>query len=389
MGKLSALLCLAFLAAAFAFQATPQSGMISSARNGRMVNTRAETVALRGAKINPSMSTDVSQAATLPAPKEFLQKVMSSRTSEKAKNELVEVLRTKRQAAPSQYEEYLDQLTAEVESVEGNKWAEIKWPIPLPSYRVKLGSFNRMLARLLDGEGGRKKAAVAALIRQLPSAKGVRALEQEAERRSRDECTMKEMLARTPEGLETPKYQVLAEKGTWEVRAYAEFSVCSTAMQNGPGAFNTLAGYIFGGNQEQQKMAMTTPVISNPKTNSMSFVMPSAYWTPGSSPPTPLPNAAVQIEGAGGGLILGSEKVAVTWFGGYASRQTTEKRKAALLEDLKADGEWELAESSAEPVLLQYNDPFQPPWKRRNEVAVAVRRKDPQAQPAKAAADAA
>eukprot|EP00961_Rhodomonas_salina_P289065 3906345-Rhodomonas_salina.1 len=83
MGKLSALLCLAFLAAAFAFQATPQSGMISSARNGRMVNTRAETVALRGAKINPSMSTDVSQAATLPAPKEFLQKVMSSRTSEK------------------------------------------------------------------------------------------------------------------------------------------------------------------------------------------------------------------------------------------------------------------------------------------------------------------
>ena len=57
------------------------------------------------------------------------------------------------------------------------------------------------------------------------------------------------MLDRTPEGLETPKYEVLAEKGAWEVREYQEFSVCSTEMQNGPGAFNTLAGYIFGKNK--------------------------------------------------------------------------------------------------------------------------------------------
>mmetsp|Transcript_41589 Transcript_41589/g.83321 ORF Transcript_41589/g.83321 Transcript_41589/m.83321 type:complete len:194 (-) Transcript_41589:177-758(-) len=185
---------------------------------------------------------------------------------------------------------------------------------------------------------------------------------------------MEEMLARTPQGLETPQYEVLAEKGTWEVRAYAEFSVCSTDMQSGPGAFNALAGYIFGGNQEEQKMAMTTPVISSPQTNTMSFVMPSAYWTPESQPPTPLPSAPVEIQGGGGGLTAGSDTVAVMWFGGFATRETVAQRKAALLEQIAADEEWEMLEADAEPLLLQYNDPFQPPWKRRNEVAVPVQK---------------
>ena len=89
---------------------------------------------------------------------------------------------------------------------------------------------------------------------------------------------MEEMLARTPEGLETPKYEVLTSRPTWEVREYLEFSVCTTAsarpVEGGDGTvklqqpslpnaggFQALAGYIFGRNQEQEKMAMTTPVL--------------------------------------------------------------------------------------------------------------------------------
>ena len=29
-------------------------------------------------------------------------------------------------------------------------------------------------------------------------------------------------------------------------------------------------------------------------------------------------------------------------------------------------------DADADAVLMQYNDPFQPPWKRRNEVAIPV-----------------
>ena len=51
-----------------------------------------------------------------------------------------------------------------------------------------------------------------------------------------------------------------------------------------------------------------------------------------------------------------------------------EARKAALKAALAADPDWEALDAGADPLLLQYNDPFQPPWKRRNEVVMAIRR---------------
>eukprot|EP01036_Dinobryon_divergens_P000096 gene96-111_t len=63
----------------------------------------------------------------------------------------------------------------------------------------------------------------------------------------------------------------------------------------GPAAFNQLAGYIFGGNQPQQKMAMTTPVIfQESNSRKMSFVMPSKFWQSSqqlSEAPLPLENS--------------------------------------------------------------------------------------------------
>lgn len=56
---------------------------------------------------------------------------------------------------------------------------------------------------------------------------------------------------------------------------YDPFTVAETDMEastsgrdpspasDGKGAFNALAGYIFGKNKQQQKMAMTTPVYTN------------------------------------------------------------------------------------------------------------------------------
>ena len=41
---------------------------------------------------------------------------------------------------------------------------------------------------------------------------------------------------------QTPKYEVLAEMQTFEVREYKEFTVCSTPMGTGFSAFESLAG---------------------------------------------------------------------------------------------------------------------------------------------------
>ena len=209
---------------------------------------------------------------------------------------------------------------------------------------------------------------------------------------------MEEMLRRTPEGLETPAYAVVAaNRPGWEVREYAEFSVASTRRdravaasgiqiqqpsQPAAGGFQALAGYILGGrNVEEEKMAMTTPVLNSASSGQMSFVLPSKYWEEGASPPAPLPGSGVQIERKGGGALEQSSELACLWFGGFAGSDEVGRRKVQLLEAVGADSEWEAAcgdgEAAVEAsiVLMQYNDPFTPPWQRRNEVALPVRRK--------------
>ena len=63
--------------------------------------------------------------------------------------------------------------------------------------------------------------------------------------------------------------------------------------------------------------------------------------------------------------------------GGFASKADVEEKKLKLLESLRSDGEYKIEEkdggsSSSSATLAQYNDPFTPPWKRRNEVSVPV-----------------
>ena len=317
-------------------------------------------------------------------PREFLRVLMSSRAAQSEKATMLERARQLRfRKGEDRYFAFLNLLLNEVDSVSDNKWAMIQWPVPLPSYRAKLGSLNRMLDQLLkDGmdenvrrEGVRARS-LALLIRQLETCKGVRALEKEAQKAKTEE-SMAEMLKRTPPGLETPKYEVVSEKGTWEVRKYEDFSVCSFNMQSAPeksgfGAFNALAGYIFGGNQEQVKMAMTTPVINHGQSRKMSFIMPSSYWKADASPPTPMADSGVKLESKGGGMVGASPHVAIMWFGGFASKDVVAQKKSLLKANLAQDADWKAVDDTADPLLLQYNDPFVPPWKRRNEIALAV-----------------
>ena len=115
---------------------------------------------------------------------------------------------------------------------------------------------------------------------------------------------------------------------------------------------------------------MTTPVLTvgdEEIDKTMSFILPSDYWAEGadSQAPKPLDGSGVQIERDEGGTR------AAIMFGGYSSKAVVERKKAQLLEGLEKDDEYEIADGGL-VILAQYNDPFTPPWKRRNEVAVSV-----------------
>eukprot|EP01038_Epipyxis_sp_PR26KG_P011309 gene11309-15170_t len=355
-------------------------------------------------------------------PKLFLKTLLSSRSSALEKEKMILLYENVCKDMKSKIE-FIDLLINEVESVKSNKWATFPWIVPFPSYRVKLGIMLRLIdyftsesdpkiGMILNSNNSldinqqnmaNKRKAVGVLINQLKVSKSIRKIESEAFRRT-SRNTMEEMLERTPQGLETPSYKVVDHRKTWEVRSYDSFAVCSTFMNPnspGPGSFNALAGYIFGKNSAQEKMAMTTPVLTaigneingNEANNingvKMSFVMPSKYWMKSDnssalekvSPPKPVINE-VFIEPNSDDFLRGSESVAVVWFGGFATKTEVDKRTNQLLRLVGLDTQWEVKKElingnwiESKPFLMQYNDPFQPPWKRRNEVAVPVIKK--------------
>ena len=272
------------------------------------------------------------------------------------------------------YAEFLDELLSLIDSVQGNMWARRRLPIPLPSLRLKMGSAKRLLNTLVETDdksmektgdvtldSGKRRRALGILLNQLAmNDGGVRGLELEALTRLA-RSSMEEMLERTPKSLETPKYEVVYNKDTFQVRKYDAFAVCSMMLvdqqqQNGPLGFQTLAGYIFGKNVGSKAMAMTTPVISsgfittNGASNSntvqpkkMSFVMPSAFWAENGAlngAPKPLSGSGIELEEKGGGLIGNTDTVAVLWFGGYATKNEISSRANELLKKIIEDGTW-------------------------------------------------
>lgn len=150
-------------------------------------------------------------------------------------------------------------------------------------------------------------------------------------------------------------------------------------LQNstGPGAFNSLAGYIFGKNKNDEKMAMTTPVLSRTDssgTKKMSFVMPSRFWKDPqnlATAPLPVDESDIKLEM----FVDGKDPMASIWYGGYSDAIRVQEMYSKLKSRLNVNNEWQLKDLAAEPLVLQYNDPFQPPWKRRNEVCVPVIRR--------------
>lgn len=226
-----------------------------------------------------------------------------------------------------------------------------------------------------ESDAAQKARALIVVLRQLPGSSPWSVENAASMAKEEDEVASSsdKWFKRTPD-LETPDYRVIFQDpaGQYEIRKYAAYSVVQTTMAengNGTKAFFSLAGYIFGKtNVEQQKMAMTTPVQSDPNKGTMSFIMPKQFWGEVGlqAAPAPMANASVEL------IPRPEEVMAVSVFGGYARSRAVKEKSRALLDALGAAEGVEIVDRDAVR-LMQYNDPFTVPWKRRNEVAVAVR----------------
>ena len=163
--------------------------------------------------------------------------------------------------------------------------------------------------------------------------------------------------------VEEPAYSVVRVIGDVELRNYTATIQARTPMAvegDSSSTFRRLADYIFGGNAGEQSIAMTAPVeTSRTKGGYMAFTMPSQYRM--EDLPAPL-NADVTLH------AIPERTLAALPFGGWATEGRVDRNTEALLAALEKEG----IEAIGAPALNQYNPPWTPPWRRRNEVVVEV-----------------
>ncbi len=183
--------------------------------------------------------------------------------------------------------------------------------------------------------------------------------------------------------VEEPRHEVLrALDDRVELRRYAAYVVAEVvlpadARDAGSQAFPILAGYIFGKNKGERRMAMTAPVtqtaapvkmdMTAPVTQRtaadgirVQFVLPSGVTL--ATAPEPL-DPRVRLR----------EEPATTWavlrYSGTWSQANFDQHLAALRTALAGAG----VVTEGEPVWARYNGPMTPWFMRRNEIWLAVR----------------
>ena len=164
-------------------------------------------------------------------------------------------------------------------------------------------------------------------------------------------------------GLEEPQYELLSEYEGFEIRRYSEsvqarLLTPSSGWSGSSGGFRRIAGYIFGGNETNQRIAMTAPVQmwDTDSGSMMSFTMPSKYSI--KDLPSPIDKGVEIVE-------VDEYVVAVLPFSGL-SRTSKARRLMAKLETLiQASG----LTAKGAPVLAVYDNPGTTlPFMRRNEI---------------------
>jgi hypothetical protein len=174
----------------------------------------------------------------------------------------------------------------------------------------------------------------------------------------------------TASSIETQKYRVVKKEDGFEIRFYpkATFATIRASGTNykqvSSSGFRKLAGYIFGGNDQNKSIAMTAPVRMemSEKGSAMSFVMPDKYDM--ASLPKPK-DATVEIKQ--------SEPVyaAVIAFGGYANDEKINDYNNKLIALLKKKNIKIIGQFN----FLGYNAPFQFIG-RKNEISIPIEWKE-------------
>jgi CRISPR/Cas system type I-B associated protein Csh2 (Cas7 group RAMP superfamily) len=161
------------------------------------------------------------------------------------------------------------------------------------------------------------------------------------------------------------KYEVIAKFKGFEIRQYEELFVAKTKMNsadyenNSSTGFRRIAGYIFGSNESNQKIAMTSPVIMDMSDSvEMAFIMPDNITE--ANAPSPADSRVILEKRP-------SKTIAVLTFGGWANTKKLAQKEKALIKLLNDHD----ISYFGDAIFMGYNPPYQV-IDRKNEIAIEV-----------------
>ncbi len=186
---------------------------------------------------------------------------------------------------------------------------------------------------------------------------------------------------------EQPNYKILAKEDNKEIRQYDSYIIAKTTVAGSfkdaqSKGFRILAGYIFGKNKSQQKIAMTAPVVQKSESEKISMTAPvvispneNKTWTMTFSMPSkftletlPVPtDERVKIEKVQGKLV------AALTFSGFWNESINAKKSQELTDWMKGYKEYQF---SSAPMFAGYNPPWTLPFLRRNEMLIELKKAD-------------
>merc|ERR1712238_74740 len=238
-------------------------------------------------------------------------------------------------------------------------------------------------------------------------------MQREALEKQRDEVLQeaRNVFLEKPEGLEEPPYTIVQSSDLYEIRQYEAYTAASTRTTSSSSsgssssdpeggansvnvfddgmaaAFNTLASYIFGENDESKAMSMTTPVTTTSSGDMRFFISPNGI-DDGRFPQPKEPIADSDTSTTSTSTSLGlvddnkveiiqipSAFLAVRKFRGFVTDGEVARQKDTMLQALAMDDiELDVAHGAIVPhVVFQYNPPYTLPMVRGNEIGIPVK----------------
>ena len=170
---------------------------------------------------------------------------------------------------------------------------------------------------------------------------------------------------RSQRDIETYPYEVIKKYDRIEIRSYEATLFTSVKLStkgyenSSSKGFSVLAGYIFGNNDRNEKISMTSPVVMSLQDSmTMMFMVPKKY----NKDMLPKPNRSdIEIKEEPAKLL------AAIGFSGWASDTKIEKYKQNLKAALDAEG----IKYSSRFYFFGYNAPYEV-LNRKNEVLVEL-----------------